>query len=114
MAKHTVATKFFEFDQNNSGGSFDIDDKRGIGPRVWIEALNAADANQRAEQIGIYFNGCETGGDCPCCGDRWSAAWRDDEGEEKPKLTDYSFGWHDTVYVHNFDGSIERLKKAAA
>lgn len=113
MAKHTVQTRFFEFHQNNSGGSFDIDDARGLGPNVWIEALNTDDANARAERIGIYFNGCEDGMDCECCGDRWSAAWRD-EGEPAPKVNpEYDFNWHDTVYVHHFDGRIERIKHPA-
>lgn len=111
MTARTVQTKFFEFHQNNSGGSFDIDDERGIGVNVWIEALNAADANDRAERLGIYFNGCSDGRDCDCCGDRWSAQWSDDRGSDKPDLDEkYDFGWHDTVYVHLLDGTIERRK----
>ncbi len=34
-------TKFFIFDQNNSGGSFIIDPDTGIGHTVFIEAQNA-------------------------------------------------------------------------
>lgn len=104
-----TSPKFFEFDQNNSGGSFDTDDKRGIGPRVWIEALNTEDANARAERIGIYFDGCEDGMDCECCGDRWSPAWGD--GVAEPKIDQrYAFNWHHTVYIHKIDGTIERVK----
>jgi hypothetical protein len=119
MAK-SITTKFFEFDQNNSGGSFHIDDERGLGPRVWIEALDANDANARAEHLGIYFDGCSNGRDCPCCGDRWSAAWRDESGKREPEIRTGDgifggdFGWHDTVYVHNFDGTIRRVTKPAA
>lgn len=66
-----MKTKYFEFNQNNSGGSFEVDEKAGIGHSVIIEANNAIHANAIAENIGIYFNGCDSGSDCPCCGDRW-------------------------------------------
>jgi hypothetical protein len=113
MATREIETKFYKFGQNNSGGSFDIDDDRGIGVVVWIEAANRHDAENRAESIGIYFNGVADGMDCACCGDRWSEPW-DDDAEEKPKInTEYDFGWHDTVYVHHYDGSIERIKAPA-
>ena len=109
----TIQTKFFEYHQNNSGGMFDINDKAGIGPRVWVEATNAADANDRAERIGIYFNGCASGLDCSCCGDRWSSAWGGDKGEDEVKPnSEYDFTWHGTVYVHRLDGTIERIKPA--
>lgn len=112
MAKRAVKTKFFEFQQNNSGGSFVEDAKRGIGPRVWVEAMNAKDANARAEDIGIYFNGCQSGMDCACCGDRWSSLWRDESG--KPDVSsEYAFSGTDTVYVHRISGTIERIKKPA-
>lgn len=41
----------FEFRQNNSGGDFEIDDAAGIGPRVYIVAADADEANSRAEEI---------------------------------------------------------------
>lgn len=113
MVQHTVQTKFFEFDQNNSGGSFDRDEQAGIGPRVWIEALNADDACRRAEDIGLYFDGCEYGRDCHCCGDRWSRPWGN--GEVAPKFSPtHDFMWGDTVFVHHFDGRIERVNKSDA
>lgn len=105
--------KFFSFEQNNSGGSFDINDAKGIGPNVWIEAPDANEATERAKDIGIYFSGVEDGWDCECCGDRWSAPWSEDKGDDKPYVSDYSFSWHDTVYVHRMDGTIERIKKPA-
>lgn len=70
MQTATLITKFYTFNQNNSGGHFDYDPETGVGYRVAIEATNAKDALRRAEDIGIYFNGCETGMDCPCCGDQ--------------------------------------------
>ncbi len=102
---------FYEFHQNNSGGSFEVDDAHGIGPRVWIEGASVADAITRAETIGIYFDGCAIGRDCPCCGDRWYKPWRDD-GSLQPEIdSEYDFNWHPTVYVHRRDGEIERHVK---
>jgi hypothetical protein len=103
-----MSNLFFEFHQNNSGGHFDIRDKQGIGPRVWIEACDAADADHLAERIGIYFDGVRDGADCPCCGDRWHQTYT--KGETKPRIDpEFDFNWHDTVYVHHLDGRIERI-----
>lgn len=71
-------TRWFNFRQNNSGGRF-------CEPaiNVWVEAHNAEEANKRAGDVGIYFDGA---GDCPCCGDRWHEQWGDEKGEaECPK-----------------------------
>ena len=62
---------FFEYRQNNSGGSFDTD----MGHAIYVEADTLNEANARAEFVGVYFNGCDSGQDCPCCGDRWSEPW---------------------------------------
>jgi len=62
---------WYEFNQNNSGGSFDYDGSRGISHKVFIEADSAALANVHANYIGIYFDGCDDGHDCHCCGARW-------------------------------------------
>lgn len=100
---------FWNFRQNNSGGNFVIDDNIAIGPQVWIEADNIDAAINKATSIGIYFNGVEDGQDCECCGDRWYVPYGD--GEEKVKTSKYDFHWHDTVYVHNIDGTITRIKE---
>lgn len=76
---------FYHFDQNNSGGSFSFDGNEGITHHVVIEADNASDANTIAEEIGIYFNGCSTGLDCDCCGDRWYEV-QERHGEEFPHI----------------------------
>lgn len=67
MKKATVS--WFEFSQNNSGGRFHVDDK--VCHRLFIEADNEAEAIQKAESLGVYFDGVAEGLDCPCCGDRW-------------------------------------------
>lgn len=74
--------KFYAFHQNNSGGRFTFDKKAGITHIVIIEAPNAEAANDRAEQIGLYFNGCDEGRDCNCCGDRWFQVYG--EGDDVP------------------------------
>ena len=74
--------KFFTFHQNNSFGRYVTDAK--VTFNVIIEAGNASHAKMLAEQIGIYFNGCRDGRDCPCCGDRWYEPW--DEGDDVPNI----------------------------
>lgn len=67
MTTTTVQTRWYKFHQNNSGGKF-----REPAVEVWIEALDHKHANQRAQDVAnIYFDGCESGRDCSCCGDRW-------------------------------------------
>lgn len=70
----TVNGKFYEFTQNNSGGSFITNDK--VCHRLFIEADSASEANSIAEDLGVYFDGVEYGDDCSCCGDRWYRAYR--------------------------------------
>lgn len=60
---------FYQFRQNNSGGSYDIDDD--ISSNVVVEGVDSDDCYQRAQKIGIYFDGVLKGQDCDCCGDRW-------------------------------------------
>ena len=60
---------FFEFDQNNSGGSFSVDKK--LCQRLFIESKNIQEAISKAKDMGVYFDGVEKGIDCSCCGDRW-------------------------------------------
>jgi hypothetical protein len=94
--------RFFNFRQNNSGGSWDFDAANGIGREVWIEASSADEANGRAEAIGLRFNGVALGFDCGCCGDRWNraAAWEDEEEPVEP--------WG-PGFVHHADGSITKV-----
>jgi hypothetical protein len=69
--KKTIkAVKFYEITQNNSGGSWDIDEN--LCHRLFIEADSEDEALGKAEGLGVYFDGCSDGTDCSCCGDRWS------------------------------------------
>jgi hypothetical protein len=71
---------FHTFNQNNSGGAFVITDD--LAMYVIVEGANIDQIVERAQALGIYFDGCETGEDCPCCGDRWDMPWRDELSEQ--------------------------------
>jgi len=62
---------YYEFRQNNSGGHFE--ENENVGQLVIIEASDPTEAYEKADNIGIYYDGVEKGIDCDCCGDRWSA-----------------------------------------
>ena len=80
---------YFKFRQNNSFGVY-----RGT-PLVFVQADNAADANDIAQDHGIYFNGVADGLDCDCCGDRWFPD-SDDDAQDQPSSYGYDGGV--TVY----------------
>ena len=113
--KREIETKFYTYNQNNSGGSFDIDKKRGISEYVCVEALNSDDANRRAEDIGIYFDGCNNDIDCDCCGDRWYETSESD-GYKVPSIygepiegMEKSF-YRNFCFVHFLDGSFKKYE----
>jgi hypothetical protein len=96
-------SEFYCYRQNNSGGHFHVEESQGIDAYVVIEADSPSEANSKAEDIGIYFNGCENDMDCSCCGDRWYSA---DEYSTVDK--DYMRQNKDDMYVHYKDGSFKR------
>jgi hypothetical protein len=101
-------TKFYTFSQNNSGGYFDVDDSKGIGHYVIIEAVSEDDAILRAEEIGLHFDGF---GDCPCCGNRWSSYC---EESDRPEIygVEYAPTNEQTrVFIHNFGGDFSYGKE---
>lgn len=119
MPKHEVTTKWFVYRQTNSGGRFVINEKNGIGHVVCIEAINADDANFRAlGNIGLYFDGVDKRIDCDCCGDRWTTVDDSDGLEDftqhysfaKQSKTWKKFFGENIVYLHHFDGRIEKWK----
>lgn len=77
---------FFTFTQNNSGGSFAIDND--VAQFVIVEADSYLEANEKAEDAGLYFSGVTAGLDCHCCGDRWYPQWSDKEGTTEPLIYD--------------------------
>lgn len=109
---------FYSFRQNNSGGNFHEDSEAGIGVFVIIEANRESEAEDKALEIGLYFNGVDEGSDCECCGDRWSS-YIDSEGEVptiygKNVLTEkhgYGEYFGHGSYIHYLDGRIEKVKE---
>lgn len=93
--------KWFEFNQNNSGGYFDVDDK--VCHRLFIEAEAFNDAVEKAEELGCYWDGVDKGIDCSCCGDRWGK-WDDRPVDlERYKTEGYKSLSHGTLYFNNIE-----------
>lgn len=113
--KDIMKAKFYTFRQNNSGGAFIVSKKDGISVHVIIEALNADDANTRAEEIGLYFDGCSKSMDCSCCGDRWR---RTDESDGydvpciygEPITNTENADYAENCYVHYLEGEFFEKK----
>lgn len=101
-----MKTKFFTFNQNNSGGRFRYNEHAGITRYVIIEAIDYRHAITRAENIGLYFDGVEDGRDCDCCGDRWYRPYGD--GNDEPVIYGVS------VASHKRDGLFEHGQKEIA
>jgi hypothetical protein len=90
---------FYQYRQNNSGGGFDFDEDAGISVYVIIEADSAREANNKAEEIGLYFDGR---GDCSTCGYRWSGASEHYDRDERPKIYDTpieDLDWNHRLYI---------------
>jgi hypothetical protein len=103
---------YYEFNQNNSGGDFEIDGD--VSLYVWIEADTAREANDKAEQVGIYFDGVNNNKDCGCCGDRWLPAV-ESEAEEFPRISNHGSRWvgdgESHTIIYHADGTVDRLTK---
>ena len=109
---------FYHFNQNNSGGRWQIDGK--LCHHVIIEAANATEANGLAEELGIYFNGVEDGCDCECCGDRWHSVWGQGKAEpliyvDHPATYNDCFAEPGEVFCRVFylDGRVAEFRKPA-
>ena len=111
-----MKTKFYQFRQNNSYGTFNIKEENGIGVFVIVEAENAGMANIRAQQIGLYFDGCDSGTDCPCCGDRWYKCDESD-GSKKPQIYGSELSeqsakdssYPNSIFIHYIDKPFEHF-----
>lgn len=101
-----MESKFYEFSQNNTGGSFDVDSK--LCHRLIIEADSIEEAVSRAEQLGCYWDGVEKGMDCDCCGDRWYQAYSEIDLD---KINAKANGWEINKYVDYNQESEEVLAK---
>ena len=92
---------FYEFNQNNSYGYFDTDDK--LCHVLIIEADTFQEAISKAEELGCYWDGVSKGIDCPCCGDRWSK-YRDEPIDiERYRVEGYKTWRNQTFYFNNIE-----------
>lgn len=119
---------FYSYHQSNPGGNFDSNQPR----ELFIEAKSGQEADDRASKYHVYFNGCEDGIDCNCCGDRWYSnanSWSDHGSEtpilhgyeirpdtttkdivlEKPEVLTYGFDYPYDVVVYYADDTEKRL-----
>lgn len=113
----TEVVVFYTFMQNNSYGRWvENDDLAAV---VIIEARNPAEANAKAQFLGVYFDP-DLEIDCECCGTRWDPAEERDgtpypahyEEDVSDGLVETYHTWTDPVgYVHFLDGSKLPLKR---
>lgn len=108
---------WFNFDQNNSGGSFVRD--AGVDCDVFIQAPDRDAALRKAEEVGVYFDGCADGRDCDCCGDRWCSLDAENGAElpsryDRPVVDgkglspDLALSWRGGAVFHFADGRVLR------
>nr|DAP06674.1 MAG TPA: hypothetical protein [Caudoviricetes sp.] len=94
--KGMILMSWYQFNQNDSFGYFDVNDK--LCHRLFIEANSEREAADKAVELGCYFDGVHKGIDCSCCGDRWSGS---------PQLIDLDDvnerGWRVCCYMRRAD-----------
>ncbi len=95
MSTDTAPTAtWFYLRQNNSGGYYHIDESRGIGYIVAIEAESEQEMEQKAEKIGLLdLDFCE------CCGPRFATWWNNSGACARPGYI---------VFHHHRSGEIRR------
>lgn len=113
---------WWRYRQRNPGGGFDEE----YGYTTYIHAPSASQADDIAENNGIYFDGVRYGRDCSCCGDRWSSAWDGEpdledctvaELAEKLVANDelkYAVDWNLGIRIIDSDGTVHWLRRHEA
>lgn len=105
---------WYEICQNNSGGSFTVNDK--VCHRLYIEAVDLLEAKYKAERLGCYWDGVARGRDCDCCGDRWYLSEYNKLDLEEESIEDHAqryankYGWtkpEARIYYH--DGKVVEI-----
>lgn len=99
-----VDLKWYELDQNNSGGYFIRNED--VRSTVLIQAISPEDAEARASSIiSGYTSYCE------CCGERWHVWFNESDGKEVPSLYDTPIeevqpNWfREDAVLYYFDGT---------
>lgn len=111
--QNLIKTKFYQFNQNNSGGYFITDEENGISEVVIIESDTAKRAYEKLQEIGEKVDSFNDY--CECCGERWSNWLDDEEGDEIPSyygnpISQARKGIFDkNIFVHYLDGKFEKF-----
>lgn len=107
--ERNIQTKFFTFNQNNSGGYLIENDD--VAKHLIIEAQNAENAIGKMYDITSDYSEY-----CPCCGKRWSEWIDDDDGTEEPMVYDieikespYQSSFGSSTIIYYYDGTKEKL-----
>ena len=104
--------KFYQFDQNNSGGFFDVNDK--ICHRVLIESDTLENALDK-----FYPMIKDQSYSCHCCGDRWSPEYAEEiDYSNFNSVEDYcqylsnDWGWTTPdIRIYFLDGTVKEIFK---
>jgi hypothetical protein len=99
-----MTLKWYGYYQSHTGAKFIVDD--AVDKYVLIQARGVTEANQFAEEIGIYFDGVKIGWDCSCCGDRWHRHYDTDAGSDVP----YIFGEPIKIFKNDADQKRDGIK----
>lgn len=91
---------FFTFRQSNPGGFYQDE----MPNYLIVEAPSSDFANFAAEKQGVYFDGCQTGQDCPCCGNRWGRVYSGD-GTDNPQIYGEKVELDQTVYNDEWESN---------
>lgn len=106
-----IDTKFYRFNQNNSGGYFEKNKKDGIAEDVFIEAISAEEARNKAKNLFDNYSDY-----CECCGERWSYY---EDGTDEPLVCGKPVAeviaeaikknswFRKTAAIHHYDGKVE-------
>ncbi len=111
--RREINTKFYTFNQNNSGGYFIVSDNYGVCEFVIIEAATFYDAYSKLESIGDNVSNMFNY--CTCCGERWSNYGDDDDGTETPEIYGVEVfkikkeHFVSRCFIHYYDGTIKGL-----
>jgi hypothetical protein len=95
--------RWYRYYQNNSYGVDHVDPHTGIGKMTYVQAVSPAHADNRAEELGLYFDE-NFNVDCDCCGTRWSrqdTGYGEDSYEDLPGETS---GFCSPAYAHPIEG----------
>lgn len=109
-----MKTKFYTFDQNNSGGCFVTDLKAGVCETIIIEAQNSKKAFKKLEEIGEKVPGMFDY--CECCGERWSDWVSEKDGKKEPMIYGEPLDlvkkgiFRNKCFVHYIDGKVKQFK----